>query len=139
MLTYYCWRCYGQNPHARGRCAHCGEESAPPEGVSFDERLLWALDHPLPERRLTAARTLGRRRLEAARPRLRELVSDPDPYLAAAALEALVTIDGSEEHRALLDEARGGGSAPVRAAARRLLDEAERQPGRSVDCGGDPT
>jgi HEAT repeat protein len=120
MLTHYCWHCYGKNRRAAGACEHCGHEIAAPAGTSFDERLLWALAHPLAERRMTAVRALGKRRIEAAREPLRKLVSDPDPYLAAAALEALVRIDGPERHRALLEELRTNGPPAVRAVARRL-------------------
>lgn len=122
MLSYYCWRCYGKNPRQSGSCAHCTGEIAAPEGTPFDDRLLWALDHPLPERRLTAAQALGRRGVTRARHRLRELVSAADPYLAATALEALVAIDGAAEHRALLAELRRVGAPRVRAAAERLAD-----------------
>ena len=120
MLTYYCWHCYGKNRRASGRCEHCGEEIPAPAGASFEERLLWALGHPLAERRLAAVHALGTRRTEAASGPLRELVSDPDPYLAAAALEALVRIDGPDRHRTLLEELRVSAPAPVRAVARSL-------------------
>jgi HEAT repeat protein len=127
MLTYYCWHCYGKNRLAAGACEHCGEQIAAPPGTSFDDLLLWALRHPLAERRTAAVQALGKRRVEAASERLRRLVSDPDPYLAAAALEALVQIDGAEPHARLLDSLREDGPPPVRAAARRL------QPGQAGD------
>jgi HEAT repeat protein len=120
MLTYYCWHCYGKNRRASGRCERCGEEIAAPPATSFEARLLWALDHPLPERRMAAVHALGTRRAEAASGPLRELVSDPDPYLAAAALEALVRIDGADRHRALLEELRVSAPPAVRAVARSL-------------------
>lgn len=120
MLTYYCWHCYGKNRRASGRCELCGEEIAAPAGTSFDDRLLWALGHPLAERRMGAVQALGKRRIVAASGRLQELVSDPDPYLAASALEALVRIDGAERHRALLEELRVTAPPAVRAVARFL-------------------
>ncbi len=120
MLTYYCWHCYGKNRRASGRCGSCGAEIAAPPGTSFEEQLLWALGHPLAERRLGAVQALGKRRVAAASGRLRELVSDQDPYLAAAALEALVRIDGAERHRALLEELRLSAPPAVRAVARSL-------------------
>lgn len=129
MLTHYCWRCYGQNRNASGACKHCGREIAPPGGTSFDDRLIWALGHPVSERRLTALRALGTRRVGNARARLCELVSESDPYVAAAALEALVAIDGVQEHRNLLERERTGGTPPVRAVAQRL----------SIDDGRGPT
>lgn len=120
MLTFYCWHCYGKNRRASGRCEHCGAEIAAPPGTSFEEQLLWALAHPLAERRIAAAHALGTRGVEAASGRLQELVSAPDPYLAAAALEALVRIDGTERHRALLEELQVSAPPAVRAVARSL-------------------
>jgi HEAT repeat protein len=79
------------------------------------------------DRRLLAARTLGQRGDPAAIPPPGELVNDPDPYLAAAALTCLATIAGlnSVAHivRQLDQHAEG---APVRAAARHLLASANR-------------
>jgi hypothetical protein len=121
VLSYFCWHCYGQNRVARGRCEHCGEEIAPPADTAFDDQLLWALTHPLPDRRLLAIRAVASRRLQAGRDTLRALVADTDPYLAAAALEALVALDGAGAHRVLLERLRREGAAPVRAAARELL------------------
>jgi hypothetical protein len=120
VLTYFCWHCYGQNRQASGSCEHCQREIAPPEGTSFEDRLVWALSHPLAERRMIAVRAIGRRRILRAREGLLALVSQSDPYLAAAALEALVALDGPELHRQLIERLRRSGAAPVRAAAREL-------------------
>jgi HEAT repeats len=120
LLTYYCWHCYGTNREASGACRECGQEIGAPAGTTFDDRLLWALGHPLAERRMAAALALGKRRLARASGPLRDLVDDPDPYLAAVALEALVEIDGAETHDALLAELRGSAPPAVRAVARRV-------------------
>jgi HEAT repeat protein len=117
-LTYFCWRCYGRNPRPAGECTECGGELAAPAGTGYDERLVWALGHPVRERATVAARILGRRRTRAARGPLRELALAPDdPYLAAVALESLVAIDGVDELRDLLERLARDGSAPVRAVA----------------------
>jgi HEAT repeat protein len=121
VLSYFCWHCYAQNRLGSGPCATCGREIAAPPETSYDEQLLWALGHPLPDRRLIAVRVLGRRRVHRARDRLLELVFEPDPYLAAAALETLVALDGAGAHAALLERLRQAGPAPVRATAGDLL------------------
>ena len=120
LLTYYCWHCYGTNRKASGPCQECGQEIGAPAGTSFDDRLLWALGHPLAERRMAAVLALGKRRLARASGSLSELVRDPDPYLAAVALEALVEIDGAEKHGPLLAELRRSAPPTVRAVARRV-------------------
>jgi hypothetical protein len=120
-LTYYCWHCYAKNERPRGTCLQCGSEIASPAGTTFDDRLVWALGHPLVERRMVAARALGRRHVGRARQPLRRLVvAAADPYLAAAALEALVELDGADAHRELVDRLAGSGPAPLRRAAREL-------------------
>ena len=128
MLTYYCWHCYGKNRRASGGCERCSEEIAAPPGTSFEARLLWALRHPLAERRMAAVHALGERRVEAASGPLRKLVSDPDPYLAAGALDALVRIDGAEAHRSLLDELCASAPPQVRDVARKLRDQRDDGP-----------
>jgi len=129
VLTYFCWHCYGENRSESGQCEHCQHEIASPQGTTFEDRLIWALRHPLTERRMVAVRAIGTRRLTRARQELRTLVSDQDPYLAAAALEALVEMDGREAHHDLVDQLRRSGAAPVRAVARDLWLERQGQSG----------
>jgi len=82
---------------------------------------LWALSHPLVGRRMLAVAALGREHEQrAAAPLTHLLNSGTDPYLAAAALEALVQIRGLDACRALLARLATDASAPVRATARRL-------------------
>ena len=82
---------------------------------------------------MAAALALGKRRLARASGPLRELVGDPDPYLAACALEALVEIDGAEKHGALLAELRESAPPTVRAVARRVSSAAPASRARHSD------
>jgi HEAT repeat protein len=106
-----------------------------PPDVNYHDQLVWALTHPLPDRRLIAATVLGTIGNDRAAGRLRELVYDRDPYLAAAALRSFASIVGPRS-RGLLVEAAATGSAPVRYAARELLarqgDSRDREPPRSA-------
>lgn len=121
--VYFCWSCYGQVQRAAGRCPHCGAQIAPPPRADYAERLIWALRHPLAEVRLNAAEVLGRRRESRAAPALRELVlaEHTDPYLAAAALDALVRIQGIDASSDVLQRAAEDGAAPLRRLAQQLL------------------
>lgn len=122
--TYYCWSCYAPAPAASGRCEHCGGHLEAPPGAGYSDLLMWALDHPLAERRLVAARALGQRREVRAEGRLRELVwTREDPYLAAAAVQALVAIVGRQDCTDLLTELAEHGPAPVRRTAADLLSD----------------
>jgi hypothetical protein len=80
MPTFYCWHCYGEVAARQQVCPRCGLSAEAPEGTDYTERLIWALHHPLPDRRLLAAQTLGPRGDTAAIAPLRELTADPDPY-----------------------------------------------------------
>ena len=121
---YACFRCYRRNVRPGGRCRHCGGEIAPPDGLSFDDLLVWTLRHPDPDRAMIAARALGRRRARSAVHALRRVVDDPpDPYVGAKALESLVAIRGIEEERELVERVAAEGPVILAAAARRALTD----------------
>lgn len=119
--TYYCWHCYAARARSDGLCHRCGHPAAAPPQTTYVDQLLWALKHPLPERRLVAARVLGQRGERRATGPLRSLVAHSDPYLAAEALNALVKVCGRDQVCDLLHERARWGPAPVRAAARAAL------------------
>jgi hypothetical protein len=122
MPVFFCWHCYGDNPSAVGICRHCGRPIAPPEHTSYTAKLLWALDHPLTERRMVAARVLGARGEHRAVPALQRLVAQKeDPFLAAEALQSLVRIVGARALEGELRRLAESGDAPLRRVARRVL------------------
>lgn len=121
-MAYYCWSCYAESPHATGKCSACGEETAPPPGTSYADRLLWALDHPLPDRRMLAVELLGRRRERRAVTPLLMVALDPsDPYLAAEAVRSVVAIAGVDAVRETLERLAREGPVPARRKAARAL------------------
>lgn len=122
--TYYCWSCYAPAQTASGQCEHCGGRIEAPREADYPDLLVWALDHPLAERRLVAAQALGKRREARAEGRLRELVwTRDDPYLAAAAVQALVAVVGRQACTDLLTQLVEHGPAPVRRTAADVLSE----------------
>jgi 8-oxo-dGTP pyrophosphatase MutT (NUDIX family) len=122
--TSYCWHCYHEIPLAADTCPVCRHPSQPPPGTGYTDRLVWALQHPLPDRRLVAATALGERGDRRAVAPLRGLLADPDPYVAAATLTSVVRLAGVAASRELLTRLATSGAAPVRAAARCALDSA---------------
>jgi hypothetical protein len=121
--THYCWSCYSRADESVGRCRRCGGPIEAPSEADYADRLVWALDHPLAERRMVAARVLGERREARATDRLYRLArSRHDPYLAATALRALVSITGRPACADLLAELAQCGPAPVRQTVRDLLE-----------------
>lgn len=125
-LTYYCWHCYGENVRADGACVRCGRQIEPPSETTYDDRLLWALHHPIAENRMTAIQLLGSRRERRARAALRALALDTtEPYVAAEALKSLIAIDGAAAMRGLLETLASSSPPLVRRVARQALEEIE--------------
>jgi HEAT repeat protein len=95
-----------------------------PRPPSYEGKLIAALRGPLPDRRVLAARILGRLRSRAAIPTLEAIARErEDPYLAAEAARALASID--PELPAVRELARAG-PALIRNAVRSAI---ERGPG----------
>jgi hypothetical protein len=125
-VTSYCWHCYGENKRDEGPCVHCGRSIEPPPDVTYDDRLIWALRHPLRENRMIAAQLLGVRRVAAARQPLRALALDwEDPYLSVEALRSLIAIEGAAATD-LLKRLASSGPAIVKREAQRALAELGR-------------
>jgi HEAT repeats len=119
---YWCFSCYAINPRQEGACVRCGCPVQGPPGLSFDDRLVWALGHPDGDRALLAAKTLGSRRVRSALPALRAVVEeDRDPFLAVAALQAAVAIAGRDELREWLAQLAHCESFMLRAVAEQAL------------------
>ena len=80
-MTWFCPSCFAEVPETAATCLHCGADLL---GWSrdFESALMGALHHPMHDRRLVAARILGRRRAVAAVPALISVAEDSsDPYL----------------------------------------------------------
>ncbi len=119
---YWCFHCYAINPRPTGPCERCGRSVQAPEGLSYEDRLVWVLRHPDGDRAINAARILGQRRAGAAAPALRAVVADGrDPYLAAEALRSLIAIEGRDQIRELLQELAASDSFMVATVAKRAL------------------
>ncbi len=90
--TYYCWHCYQPNDHPQGACAVCGQPVEAPATADHVDNQLWALCHPIVERRMVAVRSLGLEREERAVAPLRRMVetrgSAPAPATARAVQRA---------------------------------------------------
>jgi HEAT repeat protein len=119
-VTWFCPSCFAEVPETAATCLHCGADLLG-SGQDFEAALVGALRHPLHDRRLMAARTLGRRRAVAAVPALISAATDSrDPYLAAEAVQALVAID-TADGLAAARRLASNGPVVVRAAARKAL------------------
>ena len=112
--TRFCPACYTSNDWQADRCLACGAKLQTDE--SYDERLIWALDHPDTATAMLAAQVLADRRASAAIDSLIRLIGSRDPYRAAGAARALLAFEDDDRARLAIEAAREHGSALVRAA-----------------------
>lgn len=73
-MTYFCTGCFAEVCSYDRICGVCGESLAY-DARSYEEKLIVALGHRLPDRQVMAARILGLRRSRAAVPHLARLVA----------------------------------------------------------------
>jgi len=119
---YWCYHCYAVNPRSTGPCVRCRGPVDGPPGLSYDDRLIWALGHPDGDRAVMAAQTLGARGVRSALPALRRAVEeDRDPYLAVAALRGAIAIAGPDELHDWLEQLAHSESFMVREVAQRAI------------------
>jgi HEAT repeat protein len=59
MLTFYCPSCWSSVREGEKSCPNCGYDLAQFTNLDYEEKLLAALRHPVPERRMMAANILG--------------------------------------------------------------------------------
>jgi hypothetical protein len=131
-VAWFCSTCLAQVVAAIDCCPRCGADPAVPRTGrdDFERALVRALDHPLHDRRLVAARVLGLRRAVGAVPDLiRAVEAGTDPYLAAEAVLALARI-GDPAGLAAIRRAAENAPVIARAAAREIL---ARLPGTDQD------
>lgn len=119
-MTYFCWHCYGRNSQ-RGTCAHCGKPVDPPERVDEVDRLIWAMGHPLHDRRLIAASLLRNHPSKRTTDALWRAVDGDDPFLASQALRTLIDLHGVDALAPRLRELAEHGTFLLQTAARRAL------------------
>lgn len=104
MNASFCLECFAECGPGDEVCPSCGADLDPSDR-SYEQKLILALAHRLPDRRLMAARILGRLRSRAAVPTLERLALEgDDPYLQAEAAHALQAIDPGNEVAARLAE-----------------------------------
>ena len=121
---FWCFHCYAVNDHSSGPCRACGKPVEAPAGLSYPDRLIWALRHPDGDRAVVAAQTLGRLKARESVPALHKAVeTGPDTFLRAEALRSLITIEGVEPLRTWLDALSRDAPFNVREIAQEALDE----------------
>lgn len=88
-MTVFCLRCWNEADSANQTCPHCGARLDVDERP-YADKLVAALDHPLPEARARLSWLVGENGIEEAAGKLMSMVrKDPDLFVQRAAVEAL--------------------------------------------------
>lgn len=94
MLTFYCPNCWTELEEDTPKCPKCGYVVNNFELLSFEDKLLAALNHPIPERRIMAAQILGNTGSLRALAKFRDIIQvETDYFFLRAVLIASAKID----------------------------------------------
>ena len=103
------------------RCPECGSDLDKSDRLSYEDKLICALKHPVEEHRMIAIETLGRLHSQAAVREFADMLETAaDPYVLRAIVKALAEIN-SAASRAVLTNAAKHRFRIVRVTARRSL------------------
>jgi len=127
-MLAFCTTCWTLISDATRMCPSCGADLEH-DSRSFEQKLIAALDHPLPSSRARICWILGQLQPAWAVPLLSKKAEDPDLYVRLEALRALGTI-GDESAVPLLQGARKDKSVLIRKEAESAL--------RHIRCGLQP-
>lgn len=123
MLTYFCPNCWVELSFDQQICPQCGYVLDAFDSLTYEDKLLAALKHILPDRRIMAAQILGNLHSVRALKEFESIVAggEENYYLLRAVLLAAAKIDHPDRQR-ILQKATHHSSALVAALAVRLLE-----------------
>lgn len=122
-MTFYCPKCWREIQERAERCPFCGYDLNAHEALSYEDKLLAALSHPIRENRRLAIQTLGDLRHRRAAPRLASILrEEQDYYVLRETLIALFKMNTAETRALVLDAAEHP-SRLVRNFARELMSQ----------------
>lgn len=126
MLTFYCPSCWKKIRSDDLICPECGYDLSNFSSLSYEEKLLLALHHPVPGNRMVAIQTLGDLHSQLALPELEKTLKNlrEDVYTLRETVIAIAKIPG-EDSRVLLKEATRHPYTLVRHKAEELLKKWE--------------
>jgi hypothetical protein len=93
-MIAFCTHCWAEIDARLDQCSQCGADLAA-DSRSYEEKLIGALAHPLPQARARVCWLIGENRISAAAPCLMRLAEhDPDLFVRRAAVEGLGALQG---------------------------------------------
>lgn len=95
MLTYYCPKCWTVLNAKELTCPNCGYALDEHMQMPYEDKLLIALHHVVPERRIMAAQILGNQKSQRALPEFLKIIEgdETDYFVLRAVLFAAAKIN----------------------------------------------
>jgi HEAT repeat protein len=124
MLTFYCPSCWQIIDEGEKTCHHCGYSLETFSHQDYNEKLLAALHHTIPERRIIAAQILGNLKIQQAVPEFKKILEmeREDYYFLRAILTALAKIEHPEQIE-IIQKAAHHPSGLVSSYAKMILEK----------------
>jgi HEAT repeat protein len=124
MVTYYCPHCWTILDENDQVCPKCGYVIKDYQELSYEDKLLNALHHPVPERRIIAAQVLGILKSQRALIEfLKILESEEEDYFILRSILLAAAKINHPNRIILLHKASQHPSALVRRLAGGILDQ----------------
>ena len=101
-MFHYCPNCWQNLEESALRCHHCGYDLAEYDRLSYEDKLLLALNHPVCENRMLAIEVLGKLKSQRAVPALGEMAAATEDFHVAQAIVAALTCIGGAASEAVL-------------------------------------
>lgn len=130
MLTFYCPNCWQIIHESEKTCPDCGYSLETFSHQDYKEKLLVALHHTIPERRIIAAHILGNLKIQDAVPEFKKILEEEreDYYFLRAILTALAKIEHPERIE-IIEKAAHHSSGLVSSFAKMILKKINRNEG----------
>ncbi len=125
-MPVYCPSCWSEINPGDDSCPRCSYGMRDFDNLSYEMKLLRALDHPIRETRMMAIQLLGELRSALALPAFNSILrSEKDIYVIREIARSLARI-GNDQSLALLETLKSHGSSLVGKLAEELLHEASQ-------------
>ena len=120
-MTFYCPKCWHEIPQQLERCPSCGYDLVAHEALSYEDKMIFALAHPIRENQMIAIQALGDARYQKALPQLAKLMREAEDYYVLR--ETLLTLSklDTAESWALIEQGTEHPSRLVRDFAKGLV------------------